>query len=89
MAPLPSTAGLKALPVELGKSYSDYNHPQRFVASWVYDLPLGQTWITGKRWKKLAQRWELTGISTFEAGPPRLRSRGLCDLSVLPHPASR
>jgi len=61
----------------LGKSYSDYDHPQRFVASWVYDLPLGQTWITGARWNKLAQGWELTGISTFEAGPPYSVSMGI------------
>ena len=61
----------------LGKSYSDYDHPQRFVASWVYDLPFGQTWITGARWKKLAQGWELTGISTFEAGPPYSVSMGI------------
>lgn len=49
----------------LGKSYSDYDHPQRFVASWVYDLPFGE-----RRWKQLAGGWELTGIATFEAGPP-------------------
>jgi hypothetical protein len=49
----------------LGKSYSDYDHPQRFVASWVYDLPLGQ-----RRWKSIAGGWELTGIAAFEAGAP-------------------
>lgn len=27
----------------LNRSYSAYDHPQRFVASWVYDLPFGQT----------------------------------------------
>jgi len=51
--------------IALGKSYSDYDHPQRFVASWVYDLPFGE-----RRWKRLAGGWELTGIATFEAGPP-------------------
>jgi hypothetical protein len=49
----------------LGKSYSDYDHPQRFAASWVYDLPLGE-----RRWKRIAGGWELTGIATFEAGAP-------------------
>ncbi|HEX5431605.1 MAG TPA: TonB-dependent receptor [Bryobacteraceae bacterium] len=46
----------------LGKSYSDYDHPQRFVASWAYDLPFeGNALVSG---------WELTGISTFESGAP-------------------
>lgn len=52
----------------LGKSYSDYDHPQRFVSSWVYDLPS----LNASRplWRTLAGGWEVTGISTFEAGAP-------------------
>ena len=53
----------------LGKSYSDYDHPQRFVASWVNDLPF-ERW-TRKRWlQAIAGRWESSGAATFEAGPP-------------------
>lgn len=49
----------------LGKSYADFDHPQRFVASWVYDLP-----SFSQRWRSVLDGWELTGIGTFEAGPP-------------------
>ncbi len=53
--------------LSLGKSYADYDHPQRFVSSWVYDLPsMGQ----GALWRRLASGWALSGIATFEAGPP-------------------
>ncbi|MGH9656417.1 MAG: TonB-dependent receptor domain-containing protein [Bryobacteraceae bacterium] len=49
----------------IAKSYADYDHPQRFVASWVYDLPGPRS-----HWKWLLSGWESTGIATFEAGPP-------------------
>ena len=49
----------------LGKSYADFDHPQRFVGSWVYDVR-----SFGRRWSALTGGWELTGISTFEAGAP-------------------
>jgi len=55
--------------VLLGKSYSDYDHPQRFVASWVYTLPRISVG-SGHAWDRLFGGWELSGISTFEAGPP-------------------
>ncbi|HXR76345.1 MAG TPA: hypothetical protein VN737_10265 [Bryobacteraceae bacterium] len=56
--------------LNLGKSYSDYDHPQRFVASWVYALPFGETWLNGPRWKKFVGGWTVSGISTFESGAP-------------------
>jgi hypothetical protein len=49
----------------LGKSYADFDHPQRFVASWVYEIP-----SLGRRWPLLTRGWQLTGIATFEAGAP-------------------
>jgi hypothetical protein len=49
----------------LGKSYADFDHPHRFVGSWIYDLPSFR-----HGWKPLVNGWELTGIATFEAGPP-------------------
>jgi hypothetical protein len=57
----PGTAGGLAI----AKSYADYDHPRRFVASWVYDLPSPQS-----HWTWLLGGWESTGIATFEAGPP-------------------
>jgi hypothetical protein len=58
---LPGTATGLAI----AKSYSDYDHPQRFVGSWVYDLPGPRS-----HWNWLLGGWESTGIATFEAGPP-------------------
>ncbi len=55
--------------LELGKSYADYDHPQRFVGSWVYELPDGGRFANAV-WRKLASGWEISGIATFEAGPP-------------------
>lgn len=49
----------------LGKSYADFDHPQRFVGSWVYNLPQFT-----HRWPALFDGWELSGIAVFEAGPP-------------------
>jgi hypothetical protein len=49
----------------LGKSYADFDHPQRFVGSWVYQIP-----TLGWHWPLLTGGWQLTGIATFEAGPP-------------------
>ncbi len=54
---------------ELGKSYSDYDHPQRFVGSWVYDVPL-PGWFHNALWTRIAGGWEISGISTFESGAP-------------------
>ena len=61
---------------------SDFDVTQRFVASYVYDLPIGR----GKKLLGTVNRaadilvggWELTGISTFQTGfplPSRRRSR--------------
>lgn len=54
-----------AMGLAIAKSYADFDHPQRFVGSWVYDLPGPRS-----RWKWLLGGWESTGIATFEAGPP-------------------
>ncbi len=58
--------------LNLNKSYSAYDHPQRFVVSGVYDLPLGQTILTFENiWmQKFLKGWEVSGIGTFEAGAP-------------------
>ena len=56
----------------LSKSYSDYDHPQRFVASWVYQLPFGnQGRLASNRvLRGLTSGWESSGIATFESGSP-------------------
>jgi hypothetical protein len=56
----------------LDKSYADFDHRHRFVASWVYNLPLGEQFLVphNAALKKLVAGWEFTGISTFESGPP-------------------
>lgn len=56
----------------LNRSYSAYDHPQRFVASWVYDLPFGQTVLVPANplGQQLLKGWEVSGIATLEAGAP-------------------
>jgi len=58
--------------LNLSKSYAAFDHPQRFVSSAVYDLPIGEQFLVphNAALKKLAAGWEVTGISTFEAGSP-------------------
>jgi len=58
--------------LKLAKSYAEFDHPNRFVGSGVYDLPLGEQFLVPRNaaLKKLAAGWEVTGIATFEAGPP-------------------
>jgi hypothetical protein len=60
----------------LGKSYSDYDHPQRLVGSWVYELPFGKGPAQGLR-RAIEGGWELTGIATFESGAPYTVSMGV------------
>lgn len=56
----------------LNKSYAAFDHPHRFVSSWVYDLPFGETFLVphNKVLRGFARGWEVSGIATFEAGPP-------------------
>lgn len=56
----------------LNNSYSAYDHPQRFVGSWVWDLPFGQTvFESSNAWvQRLVKGWEVSGISTLEMGAP-------------------
>ena len=65
--------------LRLSRSYASFDHPQRFVGSWVYDLPLGDTVLhTGSRTLNyILSGWEFSGIATFEAGPPYSVSMGV------------
>jgi hypothetical protein len=59
---------------ELDYGLSDFDVDQRFVASYIYDLPFGR----GKKYGSSVNRmtnlliggWETTGIATFQAGFP-------------------
>jgi hypothetical protein len=56
--------------ISLSKSYSDFDHPHRFVGSWIYDVPIPTAWNSHSLLRRVADGWQLTGIATFEAGPP-------------------
>ncbi len=50
------------------RAVSDFNLPQKFVGSFVWDLPgssIRRRWLRG-----LASGWELNGIFTFTSGSP-------------------
>ena len=53
---------------------SDFDVPHRFVASYVYQLPVGRGKHFGSSMNKLADAavggWELTGVTTFQKGFP-------------------
>jgi Carboxypeptidase regulatory-like domain len=59
---------------QLDYGRSDFNVPLRFVASYIYNLPVGR----GKKYLNTINRpadlavggWELTGITTFQQGFP-------------------
>lgn len=48
---------------------SDFDRRQRFVASWVYDLPRFYRGNSGFA-KQAVNGWELSGIATFQTGTP-------------------
>ena len=54
---------------ESQRAVSDFNRPQRFVFSGVYDLP---KWYKGNSHvaSRFANDWELSGIATFQSGLP-------------------
>jgi hypothetical protein len=56
----------------LNKSYSDFDHPNRFVADWVYLLPFGNMlWKPSNPVvKRFVDGWQLTGIATMQSGGP-------------------
>jgi hypothetical protein len=53
---------------------SDFDTPQRFVASYLYQLPFGRGHRFGGSMNKIADwavgDWEITGITTFQKGFP-------------------
>jgi hypothetical protein len=58
--------------LRITKSYASFDHPHRFVTSAVYELPFGQRVLVpgNSALRRLVAGWQVTGIATFEAGPP-------------------
>lgn len=58
--------------LRMDRSLSLFNHPQRFIASWVYQLPFGDTigHTDSRVLNQIISGWETTGIASFEQGYP-------------------
>ncbi len=58
--------------LRMNRSLSLFNHPQRFIASWVYNLPFGDTVgrTNSRVLNQIISGWETTGIASFEQGYP-------------------
>lgn len=56
----------------LNKSYADFDHTHRFITNWIYELPFGKSIgaSASPLAKKLIGGWEVSGIASFESGPP-------------------
>ena len=63
----------------LDRSLAIFNHSQRFVTSWVYKLPFGDTVLhtDSRTLNYILSGWESTGIATFEAGFPYSVTTGI------------
>jgi hypothetical protein len=55
-------------------SYSTFDVPHRFVASWSYELPFGRKKWIGKNWNGITQvllgGWQTSGSYTWQTGTP-------------------
>lgn len=65
--------------LRLDRSLALFDHRNRFVTSWVYNLPFGDTVLhTDNRvLKQIISGWESTGIATFESGYPYSLTTGI------------
>jgi hypothetical protein len=67
--------------IRADRSLMSFDTPQRFVASYVLDLPLGQNrrWLSGVHGisAKLVSGWGLDGITTFQSGFPLVMTYAL------------
>jgi hypothetical protein len=61
------------------KRVSSYDHPHRFVAAYVYELPIGhgKRLDLGSRWANaIGGGWLLNGVYTFQTGQPLVFANG-------------
>ena len=72
-----STAGnvaQDARNLKADRGSSDFDARQRFVFSYIYELPFGSGKVLGRNWgttlNTLFGGWELSGITTFQSGRP-------------------
>ncbi len=60
--------------LKMDRGSSDFDARQRFVLSYVYELPFGRGKAFGTNWgttlEKLLGGWGLSGIATFQSGRP-------------------
>jgi len=60
--------------LQLDRGSSDFDARQRFVLSYIYELPFGRGKALGTNWGTTLNRilggWELSGITTFQSGRP-------------------
>src|SRR5881628_511215 len=60
--------------LQMDRGSSDFDARQRFVLSYVYELPFGRGKAFGTNWgstlEKLLGGWEISGIATFQSGRP-------------------
>ncbi|HKX31249.1 MAG TPA: TonB-dependent receptor [Blastocatellia bacterium] len=59
---------LDLLDRSLGRTLSSDDAPHRLVASFIYDLPMGQYF--GRSARRLVHGWKVGGIATFQSGLP-------------------
>src|SRR6059036_1387308 len=60
--------------LKMDRGSSDFDARQRFVLSYIYELPFGRGKAFGTNWgttfEKLLGGWEISGIATFQSGRP-------------------
>jgi len=65
-ASAPYAAAMNIRNFALERGNSDFDAPQRFVASWTWDLPLRASGA----WNNFVGGWQLNGIASFYGGLP-------------------
>src|SRR5207249_2241819 len=60
--------------LKMDRGSSDFDARQRFVLSYIYELPFGRRRAFGTNWGTTLERllggWEFSGIATFQSGRP-------------------
>jgi hypothetical protein len=70
------------------KALSSFDHRHRFVASFIYELPLGRGGISG--WKQRALTgWQIGGIVSWHTGAPFTVNLGVDQANIGAGPAQR
>jgi hypothetical protein len=54
----------------LDRGLADFDTPQRFVLSWIWEVPFDAAVHSDGLLKKVARGWQLNGIASFQKGQP-------------------